>query len=186
MTNLWIKHIWKACKIFAYFLIATYLKSFVKRHMIIIYKKYPTSSNWYFSMTFTDFQWLCQAKCHFSRPTSNSMTFQGKIEIPWLFQACMNHADKYIIDRCILLTKHVFGGKSMCRDIKTHHFVLLKFSWIIRTQHFVLMEFSWLSLPFVLYMDQTNVITPHELTQTWCLWPSNRIMIAYSFVVAKH
>ena len=30
--------------------------------------KYLTSSNWYVSMTFTDFQWLFQAKCCFSRP----------------------------------------------------------------------------------------------------------------------
>ena len=95
MTNLWVKHMWKACKILAYFLIATHLKIIVKRHMIIIYEKYPTSSNWYFSMTFTDFQWLFQAKCHFSRPTSNFMTFQGKIEIPWLFQACMNHGNTF-------------------------------------------------------------------------------------------
>ena len=92
MTNLWIKHIWKACKIFANFLIATYLEIVVKRHMIIIYQKCPTSSNWYFSMTFTDFQWLFKAKCNFSRPTSyfhdfsrqdwNSMTFPGLYE-PW-------------------------------------------------------------------------------------------------------
>ena len=59
--------------------------------MIIIYENYPAPSNWYISMTSTNFQWLFQAKCHFSRPTSNSMTFQGKIEIPWLFKACMNH-----------------------------------------------------------------------------------------------
>ena len=90
---------WKARKLFAYFLIATYLKIVVKRHMIIISEKYPTSSNWYFSMTFTDFQWLFQAKCHFSRPTSNSMTFQGKIEIPWLFQACTNHGQTQIFGR---------------------------------------------------------------------------------------
>ena len=36
---------WKACKLFAYILIATYLNIVVKRHMIIISEKYPTSSN---------------------------------------------------------------------------------------------------------------------------------------------
>ena len=79
------KYMWKACKIFA-----THLKIVVKRHLIIIHEMYPTYSNLYFSMTFNDFQWLFQANCHFSRPTTNSMTFQGNIEIPWLFQACMN------------------------------------------------------------------------------------------------
>ena len=93
---------WKACKIFAYFLIATHLKIVDKRHLIMINEKYPTSSNLYFPMTFTEFQWLFRAKCNFSRPTSNSMNFQGKIEIPWLFQACMNHAEP-------MLTYHQWG-----------------------------------------------------------------------------
>ena len=59
------------------------LKIVVKRNMIIMYEKYPTSSNWYLLMNFTDFQWLFQAKCNFSRPTSNSMTFPGLNE-PWI------------------------------------------------------------------------------------------------------
>ena len=46
-------------------------------------------------MTFTDFQRIFQVKSHFSSPTSNSMTFQGKLEIQWLFQACMNHVYKH-------------------------------------------------------------------------------------------
>ena len=91
--SLWMKYMWKACKIFAYFLIATYLKIVVKRCMIIIYQKDPTFSSWYSSMTFTDFQWLFQAKCHFSGPTRNSMTFQGKIEIPWLLKARLKFHD---------------------------------------------------------------------------------------------
>ena len=57
MTNLWIKHMWKACKIFANILIATHLKIIVRRHRIYIkYENYPTSWNWYFSMTSTDCQ----------------------------------------------------------------------------------------------------------------------------------
>ena len=94
---------WKACKLFAYILIATYLNIVVKRHMIIISEKYPTSSNWYFSMTFTDFQWLFKAKFHFSRPTSDFMTLQGNTEFPWLFQAGMNHANPIL---CHALTTH--------------------------------------------------------------------------------
>ena len=67
----------------AYFLIATYLKIVVKRHMIIISEKYPTSSNWYFSMTFTDFQWLFQA----------NVIFPGQHQIPWLFKARLKFHD---------------------------------------------------------------------------------------------
>ena len=70
---------WKAWKIFAGILIATHLMIIVEKHMIIINQKYHTSSHCYFSTTFTDFQWLFQAKCRLSRPTSNCITFQGKI-----------------------------------------------------------------------------------------------------------
>ena len=72
-------------QIFAYFLIATYSKIVAKRRMIIIYEKYPTSLNWYFAMTFTDFQWLSR----------QNVIFLGQHEIPWLFQACMNHVSHY-------------------------------------------------------------------------------------------
>ena len=92
MTTLWIKHMWKAWKIFTSIFIATLLRIIIKKHMTIIYEKYLTVSNLYFSMTSNDFQRLFQAKWHFSRPTSNSMTFQGKLKIPWLFQARMNQA----------------------------------------------------------------------------------------------
>ena len=59
------------------------LKIVVKRQMIIIYEKYSTSSNWYFSMTFTDFPrqnvfFQANITFHdFSRQGWNSMTFQG-------------------------------------------------------------------------------------------------------------
>ena len=55
MINLWITHTWKAWKIFAHFLIATYLKIVVKRHMIIIYEKHPTV---YKLIFFNDFHWF--------------------------------------------------------------------------------------------------------------------------------
>ena len=60
------------------------LKIVVKRQMIIIYEKYSTSSNWYFSMTFTDFP----RQNVFFQANITSMTFQCKVEIPWLFKAC--------------------------------------------------------------------------------------------------
>ena len=81
-----MKHIWKACKIFAYFLIATYLKIVVERRMIIIYEKDPTFSNQYFSMTFTDFQWLFLGKMSFSE-------FPDQHEISWLFNARLKFHD---------------------------------------------------------------------------------------------
>ena len=73
-------------KIFATILIASHVKIIVKKHIVI--------SNVYFSMTFTYFQWLFRGKGHFSKPTSNWINFQGRILIPWLFQACMNPANR--------------------------------------------------------------------------------------------
>ena len=85
MTNLGKKYMWKAWKILLVSLLLP--RDHCKKHMVILYEKYPTSLNWYFSMTSSDFQGLFQAKWHFCRPASSSMTFQSKTLIPWLFQA---------------------------------------------------------------------------------------------------
>ena len=94
MTSLWIKHMWKVCKIFPNILTATHFKINAKRHMIIIYEKYHihTSSHWYFSTT----HWFSIASPgkmsffeanikfnYFSRHDLNSLTFTGLYE-PWL------------------------------------------------------------------------------------------------------
>ena len=51
-------------------------------------------SNFFKSIFFNDLHWFSMTfpdKMSFFQTKSNSMTFQGKIEIPWLFQVCMNH-----------------------------------------------------------------------------------------------
>ena len=63
-------------------------------------------------MTFKDFQRLFQAKWYFSRPTSNSMTFQGMLEIPWLSRLCMNPEWGYKRNRGIF-NEYMHHSRSM-------------------------------------------------------------------------
>ena len=60
------------------------------------YEKYPTSPNCYFSVTFTDFQWLFQAKCHFPGSTSNDFSRQGlySMTFPGLYKPCADYENQ--------------------------------------------------------------------------------------------
>ena len=115
MTNLWIKHMRKACKIFANILIATHLKIIAKRQES--YKKYSNSSNRYFSTAFTDFQGLMQffqasVKFNdFSRQDLNFMTFPGLYEPR--FNLLPYNFDKLLLQptrRCVMVVAIVVSN----------------------------------------------------------------------------
>ena len=170
MPNLWIKHMWKACKIHVVnFLVATstHLKIVVKRHHNHIRKIFEFFKLIFFndlhgfSMTFPGKMPFFQANIKFndfSRQDLNSMTFPGFYEPCWeTYTLTLTHWGRDKIDAISQTTfSNVFSSMKMFEFRLKFHWCLFPRAQFTISQHW----FRWW-----LGADQP---TSHYLNQ-WCI-----------------